>query len=124
MERHLRVLCVQCSMDYAIEHIESVTNAIVGSMNDCAANMMDCDNDIDILESKIGQDRSGSVDPFWEEDRLISLKEDLEDTQGERNKYESMFMDEYKRGCAFLEAVEEAVNRARDELEEAYASTD
>jgi hypothetical protein len=111
-------------MEEVIEQIESVTNSIIGTMNDYAANMMDCDKDIDILESKIGQDRCG-VDPFWEEDRLISLKEDLEDTQGERNKYESIFMDEYKRGCAFLEEVEEAINRARDELEEAYyTSTD
>lgn len=111
-------------MEEVLEQLESVTNSIIGAMNDCAANMMDCDKDIDILESKIGQDRCG-VDPFWEEDRLISLKEDLDDAQGEKNKYESMFMDEYKRGCSFLEEVEEAINRARDELEEAYyASSD
>jgi len=104
----------------AIHDIENLVDRLTSTLNEYSMETIECREEIDEINSKLGQRGRRCIDPFWEEDRIILLETDLEEKQGRLNYLESQIVETYEQGINMLDSVDEAIGRARDELDEAY----
>ena len=110
-------------MEQAIHHIESVIDTVISNINACSSESVGCDKDIDRIKSNMmAYECRGRrcIDPLWEEDRAILLEEALEDHQNNKTQLDCRIQEHYDEGIELLNAVEEAIERARLELDEAW----